>query len=383
MRTRARTPIEVPSASLIILTSLLPETTPDWTALPVRIERCLGREAALGLLDLAPHRDGASGRDFQEEYLEWRTVRASTGTIIRVELTCETPEAWRAEAAAEPARAIATAATFARRTILPASSLFGTYDPFAPDATPAEREEAFTATMLASGTRSAYNDGRRSICCMTQPTNTAAALTTLIVAVSRALIAFRSGASAPHAPTAPQLMPFLAGAAQAGRASDPVLVERVARLAFDGCRAIPAEPAGLWIRGVQHTRLRTPAGAAVPPTWFALTRPLPEPAPARAHAAPAPARPRRLVVEVPPDAGFLLGDLVDVATEQPIRYGGQIAELVQVAVTLTIAPARTSAPSPDPAPDAHRDGDLDPYDCLQLRADAQRLLVDSQSVSPP
>ncbi len=336
--------------------------------------RCLGREAALAVLDVAPRSDGASGREFQEEYLEWRTVRASTGTITRVELTCETPESWRAEAAAEPARVIATAGSFARQADLPAASLFGTYDPFAPDATPVDRDQAFTATMLASGTRSAYNDGRRAICCMTQPTNTAAALSILTAAASRAALASSSGASANHASTSPQLISLLTGAAQAGRASDPVLVERVARLALDGCLATPAEPAGVWICGVQHTRLRTPAGAAVPPTWFTLTRSLFGPEERRAYAAPTSARPRRLVVAVPPEVGFMLGDLVDVATEQPIRYGGQIAELVQVAVTLTIAPACPRVPPTGPISDAHRDVDSDTYGCLQLRADAQLLL---------
>lgn len=73
---------------------------------------------------------------------------------------------------------------------------------------------------------------------------------------------------------------------------------------------------------MQHTRLRTPGGEVVPREWFAVSR-----------------AGRRLVFQVPAGEGFVAGDLVDAATERPVRYGAQIAELAQLRVQF-----RASAP---------------------------------------
>ena len=45
------------------------------------------------------------------------------------------------------------------------------------------------------------------------------------------------------------------------------------------------------------------------------------------------------MLEVPAGEGFAVSDLVDAATERPIRHGAQIAELVQLRVLLRMSAA--------------------------------------------
>lgn len=49
-------------------------------------------------------------------------------------------------------------------------------------------------------------------------------------------------------------MLLLGAAAVGGRGSDPVLVERVGRLAFEGCRVGLADPVGVYIQAVELGR---------------------------------------------------------------------------------------------------------------------------------
>lgn len=352
------------------------QTSPDWTALPLRVERCLGRARALALLDVPPCPDGSSGRDFQEEYLEWRVVRRPCSNHIeRVELSTELPEHWRIAAAADPAAVLRTVGAFAGEPAIPVSTVFGTYDPFASRATAKGREQAFAATMLDPGPRSPYNDGRRAICCMTHPTNTLGALETLASAASKPWSIQAEGGTRPRAPTAAELMPKLGSAAQSGRASDPVLVERLARLAFEGRTSAFVEPVGVWVVGVQHTRLHTPAGDPVPASWFRLSRPLHE-----SHAgSTVPPRPQRLVLEVPAGEGFAVSDLVDIATEERLRHGGQVAELVQLAVTFRVGPPNDV--SDPPTPIAVTDERHDFEGCEELRLEGDRVMRAAQAPS--
>lgn len=288
-------------------------TVVDWTGLPTRVTRELGRARALKNLD--------AQRDLQEEYVEWRAVR-ERGRIVRVELTTELAAYWRFLAAYQPRRALELAAGFAGVDRAPPSALFGSFDPLAPSATPHERRRAFTAA-------SAWNDGRRAICFMVQPTNTLEALLALAVVATRRRTVEDAAFGHDRCLTASEAIPLLEGCAQAGRASDPLLVERLGRLAFEERLVCFDDPIGVYLQGVEHARLRTPDGGAVPPDWFAFGRGV-----SPGHSGDGRARYQRLTVEVPEEAGFAVGELVDIATEQPIRHGGQIAELVQVAVVI-------------------------------------------------
>lgn len=344
-------------------------TAPDWTGLPLRVVELLGRRRALALLDVPPLADGRSGRDFQEEYVEWRVVRANDA-VKRVELTVELPERWLRLASDEPAEVLDLIARFAGVPTLRTAAAYGPFDPFAKSSTPAGRRAAFARTMLGQRRRSPYNDGRVAITCLTQRSNTLSALAALAAAALRPRFVRRPAAEPPvRSPTAGELIPLLGDAAQAGRGSDPVLVERFARLAFEDRVVAFADPAGLWIQGVQRTRLRTPAGDEVPPEWFTFSRPL-----APLGDPPGPSRPQRLCFEVPKDEGFLVGDLVDVATGGRIRFGGQIAELVQLALPLAVSPAGSAPIDPPEELEPSRSAGGPPADDPELRDAATALL---------
>jgi hypothetical protein len=248
---------------------------PDWTALPLRVTGCLGRERALVRLD--------AERGLQEEYAEWRTVRDAGGKVVRVELTTELRDYWRVLIEHEPARASELAGEFTGRGDL----------------------------------HDLGRLNRDGICFMTHPNNDLAALAKLAAAAAMPCTA--DGRRA----TAREVIPLLGDAAVAGRASDPAIVEALGRLASERRLVALADPLGVRIAGVQHARLRTPGGEPVPREWFAVAR-----------------ADRRMVFEVPAGEGFSVGDLVDAATERPVRYGAQIAELVQLRVLF-----RASAPN--------------------------------------
>jgi len=301
-------------------------TVIDWTGFPVRVAACLSRRRAQELLDWRGERGDEGRRRLQEEYLEWRVVRGAPREIRRVEFTTELPEYWRVLAAHEPSTLLETIAELAGKARVAARVAYGDLDPLARRVTPAQRESAFAAAMLEPGAMSGYNTGANAICCMVQRTNTLRALASL-VAVAGAARRVRNAATGEwRCLTAAEAIPLFPGAAVQHRASDPLVAERVGRLAFEGRRIALEDPPGVYIQGVEHTRLRTPDGDAVPLEWFRFARGQ-DP------------RFQRLTFEVPPGEGLAVSDLVDVATGRPIRFGAQVAELVQVVLRLRVGPA--------------------------------------------
>lgn len=352
---------DLPDTQLSLADDLSHVSMTDWHGLPSRVVACAGRSSALGLLDRRGRHGDEGRRRLQEEYLEWRTVRDEAGAIVRVELTTELGAYWRTLAAHEPAALLDTVTEFAREDRVPPEAVFGVADPSA--LPPDERETAFARTMLdAGGARSPYNSGSRAICCMVHESNTLSALLKLAAAASCPLTIAEAGATPRAAFTAGDVIAAMGRGAIAGRASDPVLVERLTRLTWDGRKIGVDDPIGVYLTGAEHHRLRTPSGEPVPSDWWRFSRGLP--------AARSPdGRPRhqRLVLEAPRDEGCVVGDLVDAATEQPIQHGGQIAELVQVAVYLRVGDERAVEPRPRHA------GDVRPAatDCDEVSA-AQR-----------
>ncbi len=304
-------------------------TAPDWSGFPIRVASCLDRGSALRLLDW---RDATGDRgrcELQEEYLEWRVVSGDAGRIERVELTTEFADYWRVLAGWAPAVLLERVSEFAEQEISPAD-VFGDCDPFADGVTAEEREEAFATQMLPPNGSSPYNRGGRAICCMVQETNTLFALLKLAVAAAAPRLVEEPGTGRRRGMTAQEVVPLLDRAAQLGRSSDPVLVERLGRLAYEGRRIAFDNPLGIYIVGVEHPRLRRPDGSRVPRDWFHFSRGVGPEATADGRA-----RYQRLVLEVP-EEDLYVSDLYDAATEQPVRYGGQVAELVQLAVFLRI-----------------------------------------------
>jgi hypothetical protein len=306
---------------------------PDWPGFPVRVAARLGAAEALVALDLPDGR-----QRHQEEYVEWRVVRAG-GAIRRIELTTELAAYWRVLAAHEPARTLAVVAELAGVDAVPAAAVYGALDPDA--ATAGDRAAAFDATMLPRGARapvSTYNNGIDGICCMIQSSNTLDALADLVRSAARPLLVTDAVTGRTRHPSGAEAIRELGAIAVDGRNSDPLLVERVTRLATEG-RAIGVDdPVGVAIRGVQRHELAQPDGADVPTSWLAFGRGV-----AAADAPDSLARHQRLTLAVPDDADFALSDLVVRRTGERLRHGGQLAALVELAVYLRTDP-RGSAP---------------------------------------
>ena len=327
-------------------------TTVDWPGLPLRPVSCLTRQVALNVLDHSALEVGI--RPLQEEYIEWRVVGDEEG-IARVEFTTEFADYWQVLAAFDPERTLGLVAAFARRDVIP-EDIYRGCDPFSRFTTPSDRATAFAAGMLSPAAPGPYNDGRAAITCMAQRSNTLQALVALFLVATNPNIRHDESSGAVRPLPCDESIPLMRGAAQLGRASDPVLVERLGRLAYEGRLVAMDDPLGVYIQSAQAARLRLPNGEPMPADWFRFGRGLPP-------AETADDRPRwqRVTLEPPPDSGLLVSDLVDVTTEQPIRRGGQIAELIQVAIVARVSDA-----------DSHRPGPLKPASVVDPFSDDSR-----------
>lgn len=316
-------------------------TGPDWGALPIRIARCLPRRQTLEVLDWRSEQGDEGRKRLQEEYLEWRVVQDEHGRLTRVEMTTELPDYWRSLASWDPALTVDLVSELARESVT-REAVYGDLNPFGAGVSAQDREEAFATTMLAPRANSPYNDGRKAICCMVHPTNGLEDLVELVARSAAPYAVEDPVAGGLRCASAAEVLPVLGNAAQAGRSSDPVLVERFVRLAFEGRLVALANPVGVFIAGVEYTRLRQPNGDLVPPDWFHFER---NALPADANKGGA-ALYQRLTLEVPEGEGLMLSDLVDVATEEPVHFGGQIADLVQLVTFVNTSPAGVVAADP-------------------------------------
>lgn len=324
----------------------------QWTGFPERVASCLGRQRALELLDAEPPYPG--GRELQEEYVEWRVVRDGS-RIARIEFTTELPDYWALLAAYNPERLLTLVREFAEAEV-DAAEVFGTEDALGDSVTRAEREDTFRAVMLSAGT-SPFNDGRTAICCMRQQSNSlfsaaalaAASLTPRVVADP-----IDGRRRAPRCDEAVSL--FWRGVAQLGRASDPLLVERLAQLALEGRAVAFDAPVGIYIQSVALQRLRTPDRKVPGREWLQFGR--------GGTGTDGQSRFQRLIFKAPPNSEYCVSDLVDVATERPIAYGGEIADLLNLAVFFRVS-------RPGAIPIARRPVRLLPVedsdDCAEIR----------------
>lgn len=349
---------------------------PEWGAFPIRVARCLSRQSALEVLDWRADRGDEGRRRLQEEYLEWRVVRDESGRIQRVEMSTELPDAWCSLAAREPEATLRIIAERAREPSVPAAAVYGELDPFGVGVSPQDRERAFVETTLSWDANNPYNNGQRGICCMAHRTNTLGALIELVARSAFLFVVREVPSEDVRCATAAEAIPRIWDGAQAGRNSDPVLVERLVRLAFEGRLVALAEPIGIYVTGIEHTRLRLPDGSEVPSSWFT-----PEPGAIAPYLTDGRSGHQRVVFEVPPDETLSVGELIDAATEQPIRHGGQIADLVQLGV-----PMKTSAPGivdaePELLPAAHEQPPIGCEEVLDVFGEYSESLAEGQAGS--
>ncbi len=305
---------------------------PDWPAVPSRIRACLGRDRADRLCEARQ-----TGRPvFQEEYAEWRLVRDEHGPV-RFELTTEFSDYWELLARHVPGVALEEIGKFARAEV-PVESVFGNHDPFGANSTEDARAVAFMATMLGRdlkgetiGEPGPLNDGSQAITCLSRRDNTLGALIRLAAAAAgRPQLVVDRTSGEVRFPSGSEAIPELPeGAAQDCRNSDPIVTERVVRLATEGRPIRLDDPVGVYIVDVQESELLGPDDEPLPRDWLKRSRqgaPLPDGLP----------RHQRLDLEIPEEAGFKLADVRSARTGRSIKHGAQIAELVQIGVYLQV-----------------------------------------------
>lgn len=314
----------------------------EWPANPARLERCLGRRRALRLLDWVGKDGTPHGRiRHQDEYLEWRVVR-DAGRIRAIEVTTEFPEYWEVLAGYAPSRTLELLREFSGGAHISTEAVYGKIDPFNGKTTPAARIAAFRSMMLATGgsnrfprgPTSPFNNGAAALCCMIHRDNSLAALLRLVVSSARPYLVRDRLTGRTRFPSGSEAILGMQAWATDFRNSDPLVVERIVRWGTEGRLVALDEPIGIFIRAVQHHELAQSDGSDVPETWFTWSR---------GHAASlgpaANARYQRLRLEVPPDADFGIDDLIVRRTGEPLMYGGQLAELIQLALYVRTSPA--------------------------------------------
>jgi hypothetical protein len=132
----------------------------------------------------------------------------------------------------------------------------------------------------------------------------------------------------------------------------------------------------VYIASVQSERLLQPDGSPVPLEWFDFQRG------SRPGGSEGLERSQRLVFEVPPGLGFVVGDLIDSGTDQKIQFGGQIADLVQLVVYLRVGDRNAvqvqprEVPLPNVVPcEEHPDCDRDVLRLNEEFEETQRNLL--------
>lgn len=342
-----------------------PRTT-DWPAAPARVRACLGTAEADRVCDTRDPSAGDLGRlAFQEEYAEWRMVRDHAGAPLRFELTTELADYWLLLAEHAPRQAIQQVAEFARTdTETAAAMMFGTRNPLAASA--GSRSATFATAMLGPQP-GPLNNGLAAITCLTRDDNTLEALINLVTAAAGApqRVVDPSSQTTRFASGSEAIERLREGSAQDCRHSDPVVVERIVRLATEGRHIRFDDPIGVYVLEVQTSDLLLPDDSPLPDEWCRLSR---------GGAAPGGGSlAQRVEIEIPPEAGFTLASLRSRRTGNPIVHGGQIAELVQLGVRVRCGPARTV----DVAVETYRPaaptacGERD--DCAVVRSVAARL----------
>lgn len=110
------------------------------------------------------------------------------------------------------------------------------------------------------------------------------------------------------------------------RNSDPAIAQQAYSQVLQNYRFTLANPVGLYIAGVEHHRLLTSAGNELPPEWW---RPL------RGHGFGDQLQSRVLRLELAPPAGESL-TLSDLTVDgEPVRFAGQLADIVLVHLFVT------------------------------------------------
>lgn len=301
----------------------------DWSGYPIRIRQCLESDLKTDKLLDWVLKGNPLGRTIgsHEEYLEWRVLRNRENKIVRIEMTTESREYWKVLAKHHPTKTLRILGRFAGEFEANPQEVYGLRNIF--NSSPQEREDGFIKMMfLNSSTNeplSPYNNGEKAIAFMAKPVNTISAAIQLAAWAAKPYVKMIDGQRIPL--TGREAINFTDQAAQDCRDSDPTIVGTVINLASSKRKISLNDPVGLYISNVNHKRLLLPDQSdSIPADWIDLQRG------SRPTMEGGQEMSQRLVMEVPSEMGFVLGDIIDADTGRSIEYGGQIAKLVTIAL---------------------------------------------------
>lgn len=247
---------------------------------------------------------GATGRDVQDEYLEWHVERDANGDVVRIDFTTEGPEYWST-----------------LDDDLGRSGVVQLYQQYYPDATEAvlyhggayDPDNAFNLNQGAMHLRQAANYLSAEVQIAAQSTLT----------YTRRGVTLTSGAD----------LCRYARLGVATRASDPHIAETVNNLARTGCRLSLLDPVGLYMDPPDFTGWVTPDGSDPKALWRTERG---NPVTRGSLRSP---------------GNFKLSD-VKIAG-QKIAYGGQVAKLISVHLTGLATGPHTVTPTVVPVESLH------------------------------
>lgn len=248
------------------------------------------RRAAFVMGDVRGGPSVPGGLTTQLEYLEWFTERDDRGRITKVTFTTETPDYWTALFGAPGGsdRVLELYRELIGNPAIPLAEITdgsGHYDPL-----------------------NVWNTARgiiHFICTRDPQVNTLEGAVIL----------------ATDARVEPVISDNYQLAVTPDTSADPRIMNDTRGLARRALQITAADPVGLYIAGWDDTGWSKPDGTPVGDYWTIVR-------PAGASAPPA----LRLVYQVPPSEGFVVGDIR--IGGRPIEFGGQIAEHLTVMFTL-------------------------------------------------
>jgi hypothetical protein len=253
----------------------------SWTAFPASVS---------GPVDRDRWKAADAHRDKQDEYCEWAVKRNAQGKIERVTFTCEVPEYWNMLAEDDEKKLLALYRKLASPDVQPADLVDANerYDP-----------------------NNKWNSGLEvAPVHMTQGSNTLSAAVELAAAgtIQRVI----NGRPLESNQELIKCSKF----GVATRNSDPHIgatINEIARIQAD---ITLADPPGLYLNDFTPSGFKTPDGADPRSYWRAVRG--------------EPGRSLRAVYEVPLEKGYVVGDIT--IADQPIEFGGQIADFVSIKI---------------------------------------------------
>lgn len=269
------------------------EHTLVWMAFPrdVLMPRRDDRTAAFIEADRTPGGD-VGNRDVQNEYCEWRVERDAAGKITKVTFTTEAPEYWEQLWAVDRARVVALYQLLVSPAVV-------------------------EADLHAGGTylrRNRWNNAD-GIVHLIQSINTLSAAFGLAEGSATTPAPLFTGVP-PPAPPVPSARDNHEMTPGPNTSVDPRVLYDVAALVRKPLSVTLREPIGLYITGYDDTGWTKPNGNPVDDYWTIVRG--------------VPGQILRLEYQVPPAAGFVVGDIR--IGGRRIEWGGQIAEHVTVSI---------------------------------------------------